>query len=97
MVGCCSSLILALILSGSLTEAWQVARPTGERREALREPRQQRLRWEQLDPRGGEFERERQPVEASTDRRDGQSVRVGHVKVGFHRSNDFAQAPTPPT
>ena len=51
-----------------LVAHWQVARSTGERLEALREPRQQRLRWEQLDPRGGEFKRERQPVEASTDR-----------------------------
>ena len=60
----------------------QVARAAGEEVEALLEPREQRLRREQLRARGRELDRERQPVEADADLGDRGRVRVREGEVG---------------
>ncbi len=61
-----------------------IARPAGEEVEALLQARQHRLRGEELDPRGRELDRERQPVEAIADLRHRRRVLGGDGEVGTH-------------
>ncbi len=46
------------------------------------EPRQQRVRREQLDARRRQLERQRQPLQPPTDRRDRDRVRIGEGELG---------------
>ena len=59
----------------------QVARAAGQERQALAEPVEDRLERQHARPRGGELDRERQPVELARDRLDVGAMRVD-VEVG---------------
>ena len=63
-----------------------VARPAREQVEALLEPREQRLRREQLRARSRELDRERQAVEPDANLGDRRRIGVGHGEVRFHRT-----------
>ena len=61
-----------------------VARAAREQLEAALQPGEQRLRREQLRPRGRQLDRQRQTVEADADLRDRRRVRRGDGEVGLH-------------
>ncbi len=58
------------------------ARVGGSQGQALPEPGQQRLGREQLDPRRGQLDRQRQPVQPGADRRDVCGVAVSDRETG---------------
>ena len=59
----------------------QVARPAGQDREALPQPREEGLRREQLDPGGCQLDREREPIEARAQLGHRGRVLVRHREV----------------
>src|SRR5262245_38237766 len=50
---------------------WEIPRSAGEQRQRLLEPLEEHIRGEQLDPRGGQLDRERETVETAADLADG--------------------------
>jgi hypothetical protein len=60
-----------------------VSRPTSQEVKPLLESGEQRLRWEQLDPCGSEFDREWESVEANADLSKRRRVRVADGEVCF--------------
>jgi hypothetical protein len=63
-----------------------VARSAGEDGQAAFEPLPQGLRRQESDPRGGELDRQRQPIEALADGDDGRHVLLGQCEVGHDGS-----------
>ena len=63
----------------------QVARTNSEHLQACLEPAEQRLRCKKLDPRRGQLDGQRQPVDAFADAGDGRRVLVGGLEVRLHR------------
>ena len=75
--------------------AGQVARAAGEQRQAAGEAGQQRRGREELDPGGGQLDRQRQPVEAGADRGDRRRVRLVEREAGADRAGPADEEPRP--
>ena len=71
----------------------QVARAGGQDVELLLEPGEDRLGRQELDPRGGELDRERHAVQAGADRGDRRGVLVGDREAGPDRDGPLDEQP----
>ncbi len=82
-----------------------VARPAGQQRQPALQPRQQRRRREDGAARGGQLDRQRQPVQADADGGDARGVVVSEGEVGPRRPRSGTEEadrrrsrrPPPPT
>ena len=86
----CSSGVEEIVAPGDgiahrLLPGRQGPRPSRQQRQALLQALEQRLRWQHLDEGGGQFNGQRQPIEARADLGHGRGVGSGHREVGFHR------------